>query len=294
MAYTLKDILRQCYQDLGMLTAGTATGGSTASLVDSTLGGKVADWQYGTAFVDRDAAGAGGAPEGEYAAIASYTPATGTLAGAASCFTVAPAAGDFYALATPEIRLQIMRSWINRGLKFLGRIPVPDESLTTAAGTYIYATPAAAKGRVKRIFIATDADDESWTEILDWSPVIQATGTAEQIEFHSEPDAARTLRLLYEGDHPDLWVATDKLNEYVPLELAVASTCFAMSRARFRNMPNLDNKVTTSVKDMADDFLRLRAELRSNMPELAKPIGLLMGDTAISSGSRSKYGPWMP
>jgi len=294
MANTLKTILRQCYQDLGMLTAGTATGGSTASLVDSTLGGKVADWQFGTMFIDRDAGGAGAAPEGEYAAIASYTPLTGTLTGATGCFTLAPAAGDFYALATPEIRLQIMRSWINRGLKFLGRIPVPDESLTTIAGTYIYTVPIAAKGRVRRVFVATDDSDESWTEILDWGTVIQATGTAEEIEFHSEPDASRTIRLLYEGDHPDLWVATDKLNEYVPLELAVAATCFAMSRARFRNMPNLDNKVTTAVKDMADDFLRLRAELRSSMPELAKPLGLLMGDTSISRGSRSKYGPWMP
>ena len=98
---TLSNILRDSLVKLGQLQVFTATGGTTTTIVDSDLGGTDSDFVRGTMVVIRDAGGASAAPENEFAEITAYTSSTGTLTGAASSFTVAPASGDTYGLSPP-------------------------------------------------------------------------------------------------------------------------------------------------------------------------------------------------
>lgn len=85
----------------------TATGGTTATLLDTKLGRWADDYWIGAqAYIKTDAGGAGAAPEGESSYVTNFTASTGTLA-CAPAFTVAPASGDTYQLYRVSTKAQI-------------------------------------------------------------------------------------------------------------------------------------------------------------------------------------------
>lgn len=223
MAFTLGDAVRDVLTELGQLSEGVATGGSTSSVVDSGLGGSNDDWNGGTVLISHDAAGA--APEGQFAIVTDYAADTGTLSCATDSFTVAPAAGDVYGVCTVYYPLrQIIRS-INRALMSLGDIPQVDTTtLTTAAGQTEYTASVAWKRRPPfRVDIQTnsDSDDNAWNTLYDWEYVPATAGTTGKIILKGQPSSGYYLRIWFADRHSAVNTYSDVIYEGLPPELVV-------------------------------------------------------------------------
>lgn len=226
---TLSKVMERAWRELGHLTDMIATGGGTTSIVvnsaeniyssDDQLNG-------GTAIVTRDAGGAGAAPEGEFAVISDYVASTKTWT--IGTLTAGVASGDTVGMVKPKIRLAQMKAAVNDGLANLGTISLVDTSLTTASDQTEYALPTALK--IKRLVDVllqgqTDsANDNQYYSIKgliqDFPAAPAATGL---LVFNSQPESGRTIKIVYEGEHPTLADFDDVVSETVQEELAVAA-----------------------------------------------------------------------
>src|SRR3990167_4855959 len=121
MAFNLSELLQRMYRELGQLNLAKATGGSTTTVVDSTLSGKFSDGFMvdGALFIVRDAGGASAAPEGEFNRLSAYVDSTTTFT-VDTAFTTAPASGDLYGYASQLFPLQQAIQAANDGLMLLG------------------------------------------------------------------------------------------------------------------------------------------------------------------------------
>lgn len=238
MATTAANIAYRVWQDLGKIEAFeefVATGGSTTTVVN----GKIADRQdrpednYSidfTAIVVRDAGGASAAPEGEMQRISAYVSGTYTHT-VDTAFTVAPASGDYIAIANADIPLREMYRAINNALVKIGEIPQVDTSLTSAAQQTEYALPVALK-RENLLFvefqgITNDANDNRYIPIYDYRIIPGAPGSTGLLVL-PQLISGRTIRLTYRAVHPVVSTFSSYISEYIhPAVLipAVAKEC---------------------------------------------------------------------
>lgn len=225
MPFYLSNLLQRAYAKLGQANYSTATGGTTATVLDSkqaTLHGD-GTWANGAVFIVRDAAGAGAAPENEYALLTGYTDSTGTFTSAASSYTVTPAAGDVFMFCNDFYPLFTMIELANAALQSLGPIPLIDTSLTSDVSKTEYDVPVALKRRppvrVDYQGRTNDADDNQWIEIRNWRYEPATAGTVAKLVIPQLPDD-RTIRVWYEGVHPELKVYNSAVVESIEPELA--------------------------------------------------------------------------
>jgi len=244
---TLFEIVLGTLDELGQVVYGMATDGATTTLIDSGLTGKKDDiYKGGTAFLTYDAGAASAAPEGEFAEVTAYADSTGTLT---TVWTVAPVAGDFYALAMPDWSLDEMIGLVNRALVRMGPVPQEDTSLTTAASTTEYTLPAATRGGLRRVYMDLYASgtDSRPQELTDW---VKPTGSV--LRFRTQPASGNTLLLVYMAPHAALDLFDDTLSPYVPLRRIIAETTFLALRTRARQ--GGDRDIKQAFNDAADDL----------------------------------------
>jgi hypothetical protein len=262
MAFTLSDVLISSLDRLGKLNEGTATGGSTSTLVDSTqtsqLGRFTDDVLGGVMFVTYDVAGTGVAPEKEYSKITAFTESTGTYAGT---FTVAPASGDRYAWANGEYPLEKMIGLVNEALQELGQVRCVDTTTLDTDSTHTeYAVSVDWKYRVEKVEIqglTADAYDNQWYPIHGWKYVTAAGGTAGRLIFEDYPYNSRDIKVTYYAPHPKMTVYTSVINEEWDRELVVRAVV-ARALEWNNNRINGSNKYLVQAWNMAEQKLAER------------------------------------
>lgn len=98
---TRNNLMKRILRESGLGDYGTATGGSTTTIVDTTKlkSSQFSDdeWVDGWARISKDAGGAAAAPEAEVSPITAYAPSTGTVT-FNPAMTAAVASGDEYEL----------------------------------------------------------------------------------------------------------------------------------------------------------------------------------------------------
>ncbi len=235
MTLTLARCMFLTLAELGQADIRTATGGSTTTLVDSTLGTNYEDADSligGAVYVSYDAGGAGAAPQGEYKKITDYDPSTGTLTFTA--MTVAPASGDEYFLSIPSFPIDVVKERVNAGLRMLGPIPLIDkttldtvssQSEYTQSLTWKYAPPL--KIEMQTSNTSGDAKPELLT---GWSVEPAAAGSTGLIRFPYHLSAGYDLYITYLGVHPTLNLYTDQVQEYITDELAVSAAAYKVAQ----------------------------------------------------------------
>ena len=265
---TLSDILQEVLINLGDFREGRATGGTTATVVDSTLGGQDDNYNGGTVFITYDAGGAAAAPEGQFAKVTDYAEGTGTISCAASSFTVAPAAGDYYGVATKEWPLYKLISLANNALNGIGDIELTDTTtLDTAANQTEYANALVWKrSGPKRIDIqgiTTDADDNKWREIPRglWEHVPATAGSTGLIVFDYQPVSGRGLRIWYKDKHPAVRLYSSVIYEAIHPEWLVWETVYRALRWR-KGMQD----APSGIEDMLREADQRRLEYRALHP----------------------------
>jgi hypothetical protein len=288
---TLADILYDVYTELGEFRSGVATGGSTTTVVDSSLAKDYGtdEFKYGTVQVEWDAGDADAAPQAEIREITGFAPSSGTIT-VGTAFTIAPATGDRYALASNEYPMNDVIRIVNQALRRLGDVPLVDSSITSATGTGEYALPSGVDpDKVRKIWVQSwtdDADDNAWYEVLDW---YVKPGATYELVFRSQPDSSKTLHIQYMGRHPNMWALSDTLKTTVHPNLIVAEAVYRAFKWKRRSTNNVSDAMIDDLRDAASELEIARRSYRIPDPGTSmKPIL-----TNKSRQRSTRYGPWL-
>ena len=223
MTDTLFDITYRVAAKLGIVREGLATGGTTATLID-TVGRTEEDdyWVGGSVWILRDTAGV--APENEYGEISAFVNSTAT-ATIRTALTAAPAAGDRYGFGKTRYPLWLLIQKVNEAVEGMGEIPVVDKAtITTAATQTEYDLPGAANRNLLNVYIQgklSDTNDYQWRQVFGWTVERTAVGTADLLIMPYQPATGRLLLLEYGDVHDQLYAVTDELSETVHIQRVV-------------------------------------------------------------------------
>lgn len=275
MTFTLADLTYRVAREMGggILFEGTATGGTTSTLVDTSRTEASDYWNKGTAWIIRDAAGAGAAPEGEFSVISDWDLSTFT-ASLSTTLTTAIAAGDRYALCKKRYPLHVLTQMVNNALTELGNIPYEDETLQTSTDVTEYTLPAGVWAQnLLQVHLKDYYGNNVDKELLGWTVEFGATGVQDVLTFRGSLPTTYYLRLVYLKPHDELFNATDQLNEHVPIQRVVvpaALDAIKWYRDKTR-LKDFDQKIS----ELEDK--KLRAEINYAIKFPRKPGVPLMG-----------------
>jgi hypothetical protein len=227
--YTLFDLVWKCLVELGTARSGTATGGSTTTLID-TVNFKNIDEDYfndGSVFVLKDSAGASAAPEKEFSLVTNFVNDTQT-ATFSPALTAAIAAGDTYGIAVRRYPLYLLIQKINNALYLEGHIPVEDESISTVSEQLEYDLPAnIAAQDLRQVFVSTNSATDAkeyYRPVVNWE-IAYATSGASELRLQSPYATGEQFLLKYVTPHAELRVASDALNPVIHPDRVVYQVC---------------------------------------------------------------------
>jgi hypothetical protein len=261
MTWTLANLTYKVASQIpNFLFEGTATGGSTTTIID--INSRKTDnepddfWVDGTAWILKDAAGASAAPEGEYSAVQDFTSTTGTIT-LTSALTVAAASGDRYAISKRRYSQQLLIQSVNKAIADLGKVWVVDStSVTTADSQTEYEIPIAANQDLRQVwmqFVDDDTNDNRWYELYNWRVQPTTTGSASVLVFPYQLPADYALQLHYVGEHSALYTYSDKLSDKVPWERIVYRAAWDAMRFKQRSNNALLVEQINSLAQLASD-----------------------------------------
>jgi len=289
---TLSEIIQDTLIYLGDFREGKATGGTTGTVVDSSLGGSDDDWNGGTVVVTYDAGGAAAAPEGQFGKVSDYASATGTIT-SDTTFTAAVAANDYYGVASARYPLYKLISLVNSALQGIGDIPLVDTTTldTAAAQTeYTVATTWKRKPPYRIDFqgITTDANDNRWYQVMDWYYVPATAGSTGLIIFRDQPPSTRDIRVWYKGVHPEVRLYSSTIYEGIHPEQLVWETVYRALRWK-KGMRDAPSDIEDSL--MEADQRRREYGLLHNMWKPKRKNNLLYVKRRVSEDKFTYPGP---
>jgi len=266
MPFTLSNLLQGMFKELGQLTVSKATGGSTTTVVDTTILNRYADdaMKEGAMFVVRDAGGANAAPEGQFQRISAYVDSTTTFT-VDTALTVAVASGDTYGWASPRYPLQTMIEMANDALRGLGDVSLIDTTTldTAAAQTEYTASVAWKRARPYRVDIQTilnDSNDNRWIETKAWEWIPAAAGSTGLLVFNFQPIASRDIRVWYKGPHGLLNAYSDVVNEAIDPELAVIAGALKAAEWQNSRTQGSDQFLLQKINKLENILMQRKAE----------------------------------
>ena len=225
MTDTLFDATYRVARELGIVTEGLATGGSTTTIID-TNDLLQADnyWNGGSVWILYDSLGTGVAPQGEFGIIKASTTVDDTVT-LRTALTTAPASGDKYAIGKRRYPLYTLIQKVNQALIDMGPYEIWDKTtLDGVAAQSEYSIAIAANRDVRRVYMprSSDANDTRYKELFGWKMQKTALGTADLLVFPYQIPVGRDIYYVYSGPHPTLVKSSDKIDESVWLERLVA------------------------------------------------------------------------
>lgn len=265
---TLFDIAWQVAHELGDTVSGSATGGSTTTLVDSNVLKNWPDVYFDRSGVFVLETTDNAAPEGEFASVRNYTPATRTIQ-FVETLTAAIASGDEYMIGPPRYPLHDILSAINRTLRELGPLPLTDTSLTTVTSQTEYTIPATVRD-IKEVWLQTinnDADDNEWQKMHDWRIERAAVGSTDTLILGTEPPSNYTLKLVYTGEHGYVKDSDDVIANILDPRIVVSGTVKNLIRNRLRSSQDNDPMLKDQYQDALQEFEEHRNRMGLVMPK---------------------------
>jgi hypothetical protein len=224
-------LLNDIFWNMGMLgQVGAASGGSTTTVVDSTLALSTDVKAGGTIMIVKTTDGL--APQGEAQRVNSNTSNTYTT----NAYTAAVESGDEYVYISKDFNIYEFIRLVNRGLRKVGMIPLIDKTITTADSQREYTLPVALKrNQIANVQLqrSTDSNNNQWVPAFDWD--IEQNNTAGGtglLIFKKQPESGYNVKIEYYGEHPEITALSDTLHESVPPELAEAAFAYMLNSSR--------------------------------------------------------------
>lgn len=223
--YQLTHLLQDVWYRMGQVKTWVVTGGGTTSTINTAWAGVEEQifedddpaLIYGSIVVARDAGGLGGAPEGEIARITDYDSSNYTITHDAVSSAIA--VGDLVSTVSPLFPYEDMKRLANLAIRKLGKIDVPDTSLTIVGGQTEYSMPIRQRPKAVNIQRLSEANNNRWEPLTGWSVIPATAGSAWTLVV---PDLAQgfSLQIIYEDFHPRMLTFDSDLIEVVAPELA--------------------------------------------------------------------------
>jgi hypothetical protein len=265
MTFTLSELLRDLFLELGQLNSNYASGGTTTSVIDANLAGEGSDddWVEGCVIILGTTDD--GAPAGEFSVIDSFVDNTGTF-NLRDTLNAAPGDGDEYGLCSSYFPINTMIRMINAGIKSLGSVPLVDSSLTTVTDQTEYTAAVVWKKRkplaVEIQNITDNNVNKRWRALSNWKYVPAAAGSTGLIEFDNPLDAGKSLRVWYEDKHPNVKTFDDVILESIHPTLATAASVEAALKWQNSRLGGGDNFLLQRWNDAKNTLF----EAKSNYP----------------------------
>jgi len=250
---TLFDATLAVARELGVARQGTATGGSTTTIIDTGRNEVDDAFNGGTAWiVSADSA----APEDEYATISDWVNSTGTAT--ISAVTAAVASGDVYVLTTARYPLDVLISAINSELiKYW--VPRWDKtSLDVVSGQSEYDLPAGInKYNLVNVYETTSTDsDQNRPVHLNFRVHTAVAGSQHKLEIMSRNVVAGNDIWLEYLSHPDpISAVTDTIDEAIRLPNLVAHSAaqaLLISMQTYGSANDMDKDLRKELMNKAD------------------------------------------
>jgi hypothetical protein len=277
MTKNLFDLTYELATELGIVYESAATGGSTNTVVDTTMRTEADDyWNQGTVWITYDAAGAAAAPQGEYDVVSDFANSSNTIT-LTTGFTVAPASTDLYAVAHKVFPLYDLSLAINRAIRDIGPIPVTNTTaIDTAAQQTEYTLPIEANTDLLEVYIQSklsDADDNKWIKSYNWDVQRTATGTADTLVFDQQPLYTYDVKLVYLAPHAKLVASTSKLSETIRQERVIYKAAYhALNHYRMKT-----RSTDPWLMDSIDSYERRAAEADLKYPlKIPQKLGKIL------------------
>lgn len=273
MPYTLSDLLKELMSSLGQTETFLATGGTTATIINTKIGERPKTYQDdyaidGYALISLDAGLAGAAPEKEYRRISGYDSSTYKYT-VDTVFSASPAVGDEVVIISPLMNLRSVITCVNRALYGLF-ITLPDVSLVTVAQQQTYTLPVTAKlERPRKVEIQTIAgDNDSYQERTDYRYVYSAPGSTASLVFGEDiSTGGLTIRIQNDVSQPYLTNGSAVLSETITPRRALA-TCEVAVLAWWNNQNGGQDDYWLRRENMARDELKeIKMEEKISKPK---------------------------
>ena len=251
--YTLFDLTYRVARELGVVFEGTATGGSTATIIDTVyLLDRFEDnaFNAGTAWILYDSAGSHIPPEKEMARITDFVKTTGVVSVPTGGFTVAVAAGDRYAVSDDMYTKDVIIQSINQ---VLAETPVAQIDETTFDDdTTDFIFPIGVMDADIQVWIRDpdETEERYWMKFNDWEVRESATGTEKTLVFNNYPDDC-DVRIKYYLPHDPLYATTDKLQESIDINRVVMQTALRLLMWKFSQMPVADSTIEKRISELS-------------------------------------------
>jgi hypothetical protein len=250
--YTAFDLMLAMAQRAQQYAKGTATGGTTTTIIDTNLLGEYAflndnDLAPGTAFIVTTTDG--NAPQSESRLIKTYDESANTANTIA--FSVAVGAGDTYVVC--PIRRDLFFMALNSALEDLGPLPYTDDtSLDTAANTLRYTLPTNARRDLRQVWVANHASSPyDWEENREWYVVPEDTTL--NLVFRRQPRYARDIRLVYTSEHPYVDDDADEIHDLAPREYLIWRGVFHIFNQQMQS-PGVERSLNTGLMNQAAEY----------------------------------------
>ena len=206
---TFYDLIKELAYHVGDMRQGVSTGGSTTTLVDTSLNEANEYYNKGTLLIDQ------ATPAIVY--VNTYASATTTFTFAT--LATAVAAGVGYTAIRSWFPLDVLKRSINLAILESELIMKHDDSITLVADQERYALPAGVTD-VRRVEIGTENGDD-WQVHYNWRV------ESGELRFTAwvPSDSTQTVRLHYTGRQAQLSALTDTLDEQVSRHRLMLAAC---------------------------------------------------------------------
>lgn len=275
----LFDVTLAITRELGAARQGTATNGSTTTVIDTSRTEVDDSFNGGTVWIITDAGGASAAPEGEWASVSDWVNSTGTAT--VSTLTAGVAAGDIYVIATARYPLDVLISAVNSELiKYW--VPRWDKtSLDILANQSEYELPSGInKYNLVNVYEATQDDsNENRPVHLNYRVHTAAAGSQHTLEIMSRGVTAGNDIWLEYLHHPDpVSAATDTIDEAIRLPNLVAHSAaqaLLISMQTYGSANEMDKDLR---KELMDKAKRLDLQYPQRKPQRRGNVNEAAGD----------------
>lgn len=260
MTVTFYDLIKELANRVGDVRNSTATGGSTTTLVDTTLAEANEYYNNGTLLIDQTTPVA--------VKVSTYASATNTFT-LASTLSVAVGAGDSYTAIRSWFPLDVLERSINQAILESEKIMAVDETLTLVADQERYSLPTNVTQDIRRVEIGTEGDDD-WKIHYAW----RVEGGQLRFVGFNPSDASKTCRIHYVTQQAQMSTLTDELSELVNRDRLITAACKHMLIWRNhkvgRDEPNTTELLNFYLKSDAEKSKDRVSELLARDPILAR------------------------
>ena len=289
---TVQDVVLMVLDTLGEVYYGTATGGTTTTVVDSDIANMLSEdtFNFGMILVTDTTDDL--APKGEMRFISDFADDDGTIT-VPVAFSAAPGTGDRYAVADSRWTIEQIIGGINRGLVAIGDMPQLDVSLTTSGRLTRYTLPSGVNKRnLAMVYIQelSTTDDE-----LPLPSGAYSVRADDELVFAYAPASGKVIELHYDGPHVAVEALADALDTQIALDRIVAETTYQLMRSRIRSTDGGDRELIQIWNDIKEELniARRRHPVKRTQP-VQPPLMRGWGFRGTSRRRRSgKYGPWL-